>query len=154
MARVLQCPRCRELVTDDSRSHKHQGAFFAFMADCFKNWPHEAAFVPVSADHLRQWALVECGHIAIPMTWSFASTREMNAIMPFIESYILHRRRQGRYVEGRKNDGKLELIEAASINWNSIGERKFCEITEGVFALMLKHGFDFEAWKMTGRDAT
>jgi hypothetical protein len=147
MARSIQCPKCRAFLTDDSRSHAHQGAFFAFLQSCFDSWPLEAKFTPVSADHLRQWALKECGHVAPSMTWAFANTRERNAIMPFVTQYIAHKLRQGRFIWARENDGKLELIEAASINWNSIGERKFCEITDGVFALMLKHGFDFESWK-------
>lgn len=152
MARVLQCPRCRELVTDDTRSSEHHRAFFAFLNHCFDSWPEEAKFTPVSADHLRQWALVHIGHIAPPMTWSFANARERNVIMPFVTVYIAHKLREGRFIWARENDGKLELIEAASIAHDIMkSERKFCAISEAVFALMKEHGFDFEIWKSMER---
>jgi hypothetical protein len=147
MSRSLICPKCRTLVTDDSRSNEHHRAFFAFLASCFNGWPLEAKFIPVSSDHLRQWALVECGHVAPSMTWAFVNTRERNAIMPFVTQYIAHKLRQGRFIWARENCGKLELIEAASIDWQSIGQRKFNEISESVFGLMKQHGFDFEDWK-------
>lgn len=153
MARSNLCPHCRKLITDDSRSRRHDGAFFAFLKACFDSWPAGAEFKPVSADHLRQWALVRCGFVAPSMTWAFSSSRERNVIMPFASAYIAHKLRQGRFIWGRENDGKLELVEAESIAWESIGERKFLAISEAVFALMKDHGLDFEAWKAAERPA-
>jgi hypothetical protein len=151
MSRSLICPHCRHLITDDSRSQDHHRAFFAFMKHCFDSWPEGEAFTPQSADHLRQWALVECGHIAPPMTWAFAHNREHNTIMPFVTQYIAHKVREGRFIWARDNGGRLEMIEAASIDWSSLGQRKFNEISGSVFDLMKEHGFDFEEWKSMER---
>ena len=103
MARVLQCPSCRTLITDDSRSHRHDGAFFAFLEHCVRSWPAESTFHPHNKEHLRSWCLWRTRHTATPMTWHFSSKREREDLVPFVAALTLHFSRMGIYVWAQEN---------------------------------------------------
>lgn len=148
MARVLLCPKCRTLITDDSRSHKHDGVFFAFLEHCVRTWPAETTFTPHNKDHLRAWCLWRTGHIATPMTWHFSNKREREALVPFVAALMQHWMRNGQYVWAQENDSSIEVVQAETINWERVGERKFMEISEEVTAFIKEFaGIDFESWK-------
>jgi len=148
MARVLICPKCRTLITDDTRSRKHDGCFHAFLGYCFQSWPAESTFHPKDKEQLRSWCLWRTGHTATPMTWNFSSERERKALVPFVAAMMLHFARMGVYVWAQENDASIELVQAESINWERVGERKFMEISEDVTAFIKEFaGIDFQTWK-------
>ena len=152
MARVLICPKCRTLITDDTRSRKHDGAFFAFLEHCVKTWPAGSKFTPHNKDHLRAWCLWRCGYIAPPMTWHFSNDRERKTIVPFVAALMQHLVRMGQYTWAQENDDSIELVQAESINWERVGERKFMQITEDVTAFIKDFaGLDFKTWKAMDR---
>ncbi len=146
MARVLICPKCRTLITDDTRLPEGHRAFFAFLTRAYECWPETSTFTPDSPEHLRAWALVQTGHIGPPLSWSI-SGREHKIIMPFVTAMMAHELRSGRYCWARENEGKIEIVHPVSLNWNSMGQRKFAAVTEAVYALIKETaGLDFEEW--------
>jgi hypothetical protein len=152
MSRSLLCPRCRALVTDDSRTSEANGAFFAFLEYCVGRWPTECTFAPNDKDHLRAWAMVRTSHLAPSMAWKFANERERKVLQPFIDSMIAHELRDGRYVWAQTNDGGIELLRPKSINWKSVGQREFNKIFEDVINLIAEYtGINFDKWKATER---
>lgn len=147
MARVIQCPKCRELITDDLRLPAGHRAFFAFLSHAFDSWPEEHAFHATNAEHLRAWVLVSLGHIDPPMTWTIANERERKTLMPFVTSLMAHEMRSGRYCWVQENGGKIEIVHPVSLAWKTMGQAKFAKISNDVAAFIKEvAGIDMDEW--------
>ena len=76
-------------------------------------------------EHLRAYLLQRTNHRAPSMIWKFKNERERLVLMPFINARIAHDLRSGVFTWAQENDGGIELIQAASINWKTVGQQQF-----------------------------
>ena len=82
------------------------------------------------------------------MTWHFSNDRERKNLVPFVAALMQHFVRSGLYVWAQENDVSIELVQAETINWERVGERKFMQVFEDVTAFIKEYaGIDFEEWK-------
>jgi hypothetical protein len=145
------CNHCGCENERTARSPTHSAAFFAFLSYAFSRWPMEAKFFPENPEHLRSWALVEIGHQGIPLTWHFKNERERKVLMPFIIAEIEHGKRHGIYRYGREFGGGIAIVEAASINWEKVDQKKFNEIAAKVTHHIYHYaGIDWNKWIAAG----
>ena len=148
---VRFCPGCG-CVLNPHRSHKHLGAFFAFLKFVFDSWPETYTdFQPDSAEHLRAFLLVRAGHRAPKHVFRFASKRELQIVQGFVSEEMRVDRARGVYGWPVIEEGGLVIERPASIAFEKLSEKAFCRITEDVFRVIYEiTGIDFDAWKEAG----
>ena len=148
VSRSLICPHCGKLV-DDNRRHKEQtGGYFAFLHHVFKSWPEADEWRPPSADMLRQWILIWCGHTEPPFYHDVINGDGMR----FALAYIEHKKAQGRLIEVIENGGMIEMIEAISQKEAKMGHREFNAVAQDVFDFIKdRTGIDYEKWLELGK---
>lgn len=147
--RLVFCPHCGcEHEVLGERSPPHHKMFFAFIGYCFQAWPESLEFKPDNVRHLRQWAMLSTGHTEIPFTWIFKNKREMNVVMPFVMAKVAHDRRIGVYSIARAANGGIEVVSPASLNWESMSQKKFKEVSADIIQFIYEYtGIDFNKWK-------
>lgn len=147
----VDCQHCGAENIWSSRSREHHNGFFAFLAYACSRWPKHREFQPDNPKHLRHWCLVETGHHDVPLTWNFKNERERKTVMPFVIAQIEHNKRRGIYCWGREFNGGIAIMEAASINWEKVDQKKFNLIAAAVTEHIYHYaGIDWNAWIAMG----
>jgi hypothetical protein len=142
-------------LKSDDRSSPHQRLFFAFLKYCFESWPEEADFLPDNERHLRAWLLVKCNYRTPSMVYEFKNTREMNAVMPFVNAKITHDQRLGIYTWVVEVNGGIALLQPKSMAWDSMGQAEFHKASSDITQFIYDYAkIDFTLWQeMEGRRA-
>ena len=151
---IPYCPGCGEVMSD-TRSYKHLGLLFAFIAYIFKNWPEDGVddFFPVSAEHLRAWLFVKTKSVAPYIPMPFGTKKERVMALDVLNKYMDNMRAIGRYGWPQEVEGGIAVLEPISIavyGDEKMSERDFCDVTRRVFDFIYaKLGVDVQTLKET-----
>jgi hypothetical protein len=149
---IPYCPGCGEILSD-TRSYRHLGLLFAFIAYIFKNWPEDGVddFFPVSEEHLRAWLFVSIKAVAPYTTLPLGTKAERQMALKVLNMQYDSLRAQGRYGWPQEVAGGVAVLEPVSIavyGDQKMSEKDFCEVTRKVFDFIYeKLGVDVQEWK-------
>ena len=159
----MHCPECGAILNDE-RSDKHLRMFNAFLQYVVKHWPSyspDGRYIadqrPNNKEHLRALMLIRVGHCEPEHVIEAHAQSEMEWAIKTANALMAAERRAGRYGVTTISEGGIVVRRPASIAMsgkNKISEKKFCQITDEVFAIIaMETGIVLDVWKRSGKKA-
>lgn len=143
---ATHCPHCGGILTE-ARNVAHHRQFFKEVALVFENWPQDhPEFTPASREQLRGWLLIQAGHrTMLDKMLDVEDCTDLATVAKFINSTLTGLAASGHYGVVREHAGRLCVMVAKSIAFESITEDEFRIVHERVKDVYEREGIDVEA---------
>jgi len=127
------CPHCGSAVRLP-RSAAHHRLFFAYIGECYLNWPERHPFQPDNAEHLRAWLLVQAGHRDVT-AYDWDSPAAAERLADLLDAELRKDRQKGVYAWVEVVDTQVRVVRPRTIRWAELPQAAFNAVSADVFEI-------------------